>query len=574
MTALGIDLGTTFSCVFTHAEGDLVAVEVFHGSRIFRSAVLIENGKWYLKRPDDVPGGQRIHVSLAKRLIGRTGCDGQLVEDASLVEHSQTSATGGFYAISGDIILPEEVSAFILGRIRKKVSDIELIGCVLAVPAYFTFLQREATKDAAQIAGFDRSEVTLVPEPVAALVSFIFDKRAPTDTSLDGYWFVIDIGGGTADVTIADVDGTEKTFVVVATAGDNALGGIHFDEELRCLVLNKINSDNPGAGLNIDNCDMTLVTSACERAQEELSETTETEVRIRSMTGDSFTTTVTRQEAEQAWKESGGQIAPLERIKDLFARALEAPNVANIGQIPNVLIAGGVGNMPCVRSLINNVLPSARIHLSHLSEAIGRGAAYISNDPDILITEVTPRGIGISMNEDEMGFVVHRNQAVPASSEEVFCTPCDNAEKIDIIVFEGDHLTASKNIELGRFVIRDIPPCPAGTRINVTVDVPELGSFNVSACVVIMETEESLRVEHAPRHTPDELERLSQVTLARLEGIVPTSRVLATTSAEQQGSTVGSKRAWSISGEGPLEDLGTKRAHHWNGNEDDAIDGL
>ncbi|KAJ3962960.1 hypothetical protein N0V92_000247 [Colletotrichum tropicale] len=565
MKSLGIDLGTTFTCAFTASNGVYEAVNLSHGSRIFRSTVQITNGKWTVKRPEDTAGGKRTHLSLAKRLIGRTIDDGQLVEDASLVEHSSLRDYGASFLVGDEMILPEEVSGFILARIRSAARnmdpDINLDGCVLAVPAYFTHQQREATLDAAEIAGFERPKVKLVPEPLAALVAFIgenqqCDRCQQVELSHDGNWFVIDIGGGTADVTVANVDQARDAFVVIASAGDNSLGGIHFDKELFALALRILDSKWEDL-LSAEECDMSQVNAALERAKEELSDHDCTDLTIKDMKGDYYEVTITRAEAEEAWRGTVNQAGPTERVRHLFRRALDLPN---IGDIKNVLIAGGTGSMPCIKSVVTEMLPEAAIHVSHLSEAVGRGAAYISNNPDVKITEVTPRAIGISCDDGDMAIILQRNKPVPITMTRQFFTPSDNVGTLQITLLEGEDLQASRNILLGDFFVEDIPPCPAETVVDVTIDIPQLGVVVGSARLGDMASASSLPLGHTPRHTQEELQRLKQLTMRRLDGTTASQRAEL---ARREDPRAGAKRSRvdEDDHEEQSRDAGARRRH-------------
>ncbi|KAK1973845.1 heat shock protein 70 family [Colletotrichum cereale] len=513
MTKLGIDLGTTFTCAFTSDEdGKLDVLEIHHGSRITRSVVQVAKGKWSIPRPADLASSQRIHLSLAKRFIGRTSDDGRLSFDVSSVPHAIEGEVPKFSTgVVDETVLPEEISAFILGRIRKLGNtrlNTEFEGCVLAVPAYFTHRQREATLDAAEIAGFEREHVRLVPEPLAALVAHVEGDSQKATSSRDGHWLVVDIGGGTADFTVAYVERSETrhSYVVNATRGHNALGGTNFDEVLAQFVCERAYAE-----LNDDDApvvDNDRLHAACERAKEELSQSSTTTVTLEDESGNEIMEVeISLGEAEAAWQHQ------IKSIRRLIQEVLQQGRTTTIA---NVLVAGGTGNMPCVRSIIRDVLPDAQIHHSSLSEAVGQGAARIAVDPKITTTDVLPRGIGIDVEQGQMGFILSRNEALPASACETFATPLDNCRTLRITVYEGDESKVKDNILLGDFKITGIPPFPAGTPVEVTINIDRLGEVNATA--KLGSQSESLTIQYQARHTSAELRRLRQLTSMRLEG--------------------------------------------------------
>ncbi|KAI8244897.1 hypothetical protein K4K55_003825 [Colletotrichum sp. SAR 10_96] len=519
MSSLGIDLGTTFTCAFMADEdGNLDVLELHHGHRVTRSVVQILNGKWSLPRPTDLPGRQRVHLALAKRLLGRTDDDGFLEEDMFTAPHAVIDNHKPVFQVGQDRIRPEEVSAFILGRIRNLASarsSAELLNCVLAVPAYFTHQQREATLDAAEIAGFNRQRVRLVPEPLAALVAYVEGNKSASD----GHWFVIDIGGGTSDVTVAYIERAEErySYVVKASAGNNNLGGINFDNSMQELVADSANLRWEPEGKHIgqyyseDGCvvDKIRLQAACEVAKEELSHTATTNVVLQDMTGDVISeVAVTAKEAEEAWKDE------VSKVKELFQDALSQ---ISREKISNVLVAGGTGNMACVRSIIGEMLPDAQIHYSHLSEAVGRGAAVIAGNPKIFMTSVLPRAIGVELANGGMGVVLGRHEPLPAWARETFETTdsgTGDTSTLCIQVYEGDYEMARQNILLGNFVIRNVPP--SDTPVDVEINVDRLGEISVTAQTD--SSSGSLDITYEPSHSPEELKSLGHLTSMRLEG--------------------------------------------------------
>ncbi|KAJ0279466.1 hypothetical protein COL940_006732 [Colletotrichum noveboracense] len=516
MSSLGIDLGTTFTCAFMGDEdGNLDILEFHHGHRVTRSVVQILNGKWSLPRPTDLPGRQRVHLALAKRLIGRTDHDGFLEEDMFTAPHAVIDNHKPVFQVGQDRIHPEEVSAFILGRIRNLASarsSAELTNCVLAVPAYFTHQQREATLDAAEIAGFHRQQVRLVPEPLAALVAHVEGNKSASD----GHWFVIDIGGGTSDITITYIERTEerRSYVVKASAGDNNLGGINFDNSMEELVANsaricwKPEGEHIGQYYSEDGrvVDKLRLQAACEVAKEELSHTATTNVTLQDMTGDIIAeVAVTAKEAEETWKDE------VSKVKELFRDALSQISPGKIG---NVLVAGGMGNMACVKSIIGEMLPDAQIHYSHLSEAVGRGAAVIAGNPKIFMTSVLPRAIGVELENGVMGVVLERHEPLPAQARQTFGTTDSDTSTLCIQVYEGDYGQARQNILLGNFVVRNVPP--GDTPVDVEINVDRLGEISVTAQAD--SSSGSLDIAYEPSHSPEELKSLGHLTSMRLEG--------------------------------------------------------
>ncbi|GJC90141.1 heat shock [Colletotrichum liriopes] len=540
MANLGIDLGTTFTCAFIAGQdGNLEVLELCHGNRITRSVVQITKGKWSLKRPEDLASQQRKHIAHTKRLIGRTRQDGQLEGDIPKVDHARLLDEYPFFEVGNGKILPEEISAFILARVRQLANTrtgTELTGCVLAVPAYFTHQQREVTRDAAEIAGFQRHHVKLVPEPVAALVAHFYGDGQKNESAQEGEWFVIDIGGGTADVTVAYVEkmGTRRSFVVNATAGDNSLGGVNFDEALIDLVLRDPKLVGPYAKLDPSQCNKVRLRASCERAKEELSQATFSTITVEDDEGEEVDVNISRDQAQDAWQHI------IEKIRELFRDALRLAKTSEIG---NVLVAGGTGNMPCVRSIIQEMLPAAIIHHSHLSEAVAQGAARISADTNISITEVTPRAIGILLTEGNFGEIVSRNQALPLWKKAVFSTPQDDCESLHIALYEGETSEATRNIHLGDFYVMDIPPCPADTPVTVDIKMDRLGEITATASLDCLS--ESLHIDYKPRHSQAELRELRRLNYQRLDGTVTAQAGQSSLSCQQRDVQVGEKRPLS-----------------------------
>lgn len=306
-------------------------------------------------------------------------------------------------------------------------------------------------------------------------------------------------------------------YVVKASAGNNNLSSINFDNSMQELVANSANLRWEPEGKHIgqyyseDSCvvDKIRLQAACEVAKEELSHTATTNVVLQDMTGDVISeVAVTAKEAEEAWKDE------VSKVKELFQDALSQ---ISWEKISNVLVAGSTGNMACVRSIISKMLPNTQIYYLHLSKAVGQGAAVIASNLKIFMTSVLPRIIGVKLANSGMGVVLGQHKLLPAWARETFestDSSTGNTSTLCIQVYKGDYEMARQNILLGNFVIRNMPP--SNTPVDMEINVNHLGEISVTAQT--NSSSGSLDITYEPSYSPEKLKSLSHLTSIRLEG--------------------------------------------------------
>ena len=484
---IGIDLGTTNSCVAVMEGGVPKVIENSEGDRTTPSIVAFS-------KDDQVLVGQSAKrqavtnptntLFAVKRLIGRRFEDDVVQRDIDMVPYTIAKAKNGdaWVEASGKKMAPPEISARVLMKMKKTAEDYlgeEVTEAVVTVPAYFNDSQRQATKDAGKIAGLDVKRI--INEPTAAALAYGMDKKRG-DTTIA----VFDLGGGTFDVSIieiAEVDG-EHQFEVLATNGDTFLGGEDFDMRVIEYLAAEFQRES-GVDITADPLAMQRLREASEKAKIELSTQQQTEVNLPYITADASGPKHLNIKLTRAKLES--------LVEELIARTIGPCKIAlndaglKVNEIDNVILVGGQIRMPKVQEEVQNFFGKEPRRDVNPDEAVALGAAIqggvLAGDvKDVLLLDVTPLSLGIETLGGVMTKLIDKNTTIPANAEQVFSTADDNQTAVTIHVLQGERERATDNNSLGRFDLADIPPSPRGLpQIEVTFDIDANGILNVSA---------------------------------------------------------------------------------------------
>lgn len=485
---IGIDLGTTNSCVAV-MEGEKVRViENAEGDRTTPSIVAYtDDGETLVgqsaKRQAVTNPVNTVYA--VKRLIGRRFEDDVVQKDIKMVPYAIAKADNGdaWVEIKGDKKAPPQVSAEILKKMKKTAEDYlgeTVTEAVITVPAYFNDSQRQATKDAGKIAGLEVKRI--INEPTAAALAYGLDKESGGDRTIAVY----DLGGGTFDVSIieiADVDG-EKQFEVLSTNGDTFLGGEDFDLAVIEYLADTFQQEN-NMDLKGDPLAMQRLKEAAEKAKIELSSSQQTEVNLPYITADGsgpkhLVVKLTRAKLESL-------------VEELVARSLEPCKTAladadlSTGEIDEIILVGGQTRMPLVQEKVSAFFGKESRKDVNPDEAVAIGAALqgavLAGDvTDVLLLDVTPLTLGIETLGAVATPLIDKNTTIPTKKSQVFSTAEDNQNAVTIHVVQGERKQATQNKSLGRFDLADIPPAPRGMpQIEVTFDIDANGILNVSA---------------------------------------------------------------------------------------------
>ena len=508
---LGIDLGTTNSAMAIVEGGKPRIIENAEGSRTTPSVVAITKNKervvGLLARRQIITNAENTIYSV-KRLIGRRFSDPEIQRDKDLVSYQiRESSSGGVEVKMGDKWWrPEEISAMVLQKLKADAENrlgTKIEEAIITVPAYFDDSQRQATKNAGEIAGFKVRRI--VNEPTAAALAYGFEKNKEAKI------VVYDFGGGTLDVSVLEV--SEKTIEVKSTYGDTHLGGDDIDQRIISYLLEEFKKSD-GIDLSKDQLALQRLKDAAEKAKHELSTVLETEVNLPFITSDSsgpkhFVTKLSRSKLE-------------ELAKDLIEKSIETTKEAvklagfELSDINDIVLVGGQTRMPAIQEAVKDLFGKEPHKDINPDEVVALGAAIeggvIHGEvKDILLLDVTPLTLSIETLGEIATPMIPRNTTIPTSKTQIFSTAADNQTSVEIRVLQGERPVASGNKVLATFILDGIPPAPRGVpQIEVTFDIDANGILSVTAKDKATGKSQTVRVEASTGLSKEEIEKMKK----------------------------------------------------------------
>ncbi len=511
---IGIDLGTTNSCVSVLDGGDARVIENSEGDRTTPSIIAYTEGGEILVGQNakrQAVTNPNNTVFAVKRLIGRKFKDDVVQKDIKMVPYKIAAAANGdaWIDVNNEQLAPPQISAEILKKMKKTAEEYlgeDVSEAVITVPAYFNDSQRQATKDAGKIAGLDVKRI--INEPTAAALAYGLDKNRG-----DAKIAVYDLGGGTFDVSIieiAEVDG-EHQFEVLSTNGDTFLGGEDFDLKIIDFLAEEFQKEN-GVDLHNDPLALQRLKEAAEKAKIELSNSQQTEVNLPYITADQtgpkhLVTKLTRSKLESL-------------VGDLVSRTIDPCRIAlkdadlSVDDIDDVILVGGQTRMPLVQDQVKGFFKKDAKRDVNPDEAVAMGAAIqaavLAGDvKDVLLLDVSPLSLGIETMGQVMSVLIEKNTTIPTNKTQVFSTADDNQTAVTIHVLQGERKQAGQNKSLGRFDLSDIPPAPRGMpQIEVAFDIDANGILNVSAKDKATGKEQSIVIKASSGLSDEEIEQM------------------------------------------------------------------
>lgn len=506
---IGIDLGTTNSCVAVMEGGDPVVITNAEGSRTTPSIVAFSDKgerlvgqiakRQAITNPDNTIFG-------VKRLIGRKFDSAEIQKDIKVLPYKITKADNGDAQLEarGKNYSPAEISSMVLVKMKQTAEDYlgeKVTDAVITVPAYFNDSQRQATKDAGRIAGLNVQRI--INEPTAASLAYGLDKKGDKKIA------VFDLGGGTFDISILEIG--EGVFEVKSTNGDTHLGGEDFDLRIVDFLANEFKKDQ-GIDLRSDKMALQRLKEAAEKAKMELSSSQETDINLPFITADASGPKHLNIKLSRAKLEA--------LVDDLIDRVIGPCNTAlrdsglKASEIDDVLLVGGMTRMPKVQQKVNEVFgrePSKGVNPDEVV-AIGaaiQGGVLKGEVKDVLLLDVTPLSLGIETLGGVFTKLIEKNTTIPTKKSQIFSTAADNQPAVEIHVLQGEREMAAYNKTLGRFQLVGIPPAPRGIpQIEVTFDIDANGIVNVSAKDMGTGKEQSIKITASSGLSEEEIQNL------------------------------------------------------------------
>ena len=512
---IGIDLGTTNSCVSVVEGGTPIVIVNPEGKRTTPSIVSFKEGERVVgdaAKRQSVTNPENTIYSV-KRFIGSNYKE--ITKEAKKMPYKVKKGQGDtvLIEVNDKSYIPQEISAIVLQNLKKTAEDYlgeKVTQAVITVPAYFNDSQRNATKEAGEIAGLE--VLRIINEPTAAALAYGLDKEGDKKIA------VYDLGGGTFDISILDMG--DGVFEVLSTNGDTHLGGDNFDEVLIEWMIEKFKSES-GIDVSSDSMALQRLRESAEKAKIELSSSNSTEINLPYLSAGSegpkhFVTKLSRSEFER-------MVEGL--VKKTISPCRKAVKDANIKveEIDEVILVGGSTRIPCIQEAVEkyfNKKPSKGVNPD---EVVAMGASIqggvLSGDvDDVLLLDVTPLSLGIETMGGVMTRLIESNTTIPTSKSQVFSTAVDNQPSVDIHVLQGERPMAEDNRTLGRFQLTDLPPAPRGIpQIEVTFDIDSNGIINVSAKDKATDKTQNIKIESGNSLSDEDIERMKNEALENEE---------------------------------------------------------